>query len=316
VLKHILKLDEIPGEEEFGFRRRCKDLRTKLLSMLDAAPIEVETSTERNSETSAEKQRAEAEVVGDGEYVQPAVCLTQLTPEQCNRIEEMAKACNPPLDRAVVELMCILPYFSTSAKYGGDRYQVAPQANLTRLPEKLDTIDRGFYPGGPTIPPHMLRLTNWPGRIGGLGTALFVDIRSGETLELRDFEDNASGEVCKTFEGPRRPVEDHLKEWIDNLLTMKWIPSGGDDIATDEWRSMVCIHCSSPFVKLIPFCTGIPQAQSTSSRIRLAIFLPTWRTSIPRVFATQGRSTQRSVGASPKSRRAALHMVAIDTEML
>jgi hypothetical protein len=313
VLKYILKLDEIPGDEEFDFRRRCEDLRTKLLSMLDAAPVAAKIDTERHSEPSAARQTAEAEVAGEEEYVKPAVCLTQLTPEQCNRIEEIAKACNPPVDRAVVELMCILPYFSTSAKYGGDRYQVAPQANLTQLPEKFDKIDRGVYPGGPTIPPHMLKLTNWPSRIGGLGTALFVDTRTGESVELKDFDDNAIGAMCKTFEGPRRPVEDHLKEWIDNLLTMKWIPSGGDDIATDEWRSMVCTHCSSWFVTLISFCTGISQTQNHSSGIRLAVFLPVWRTSIPRIFATQGRGIQRSVGPSPKSCRAALTMVAIDT---
>jgi hypothetical protein len=228
----------------------------------------------------------------------------------------MAKECNPPLYRAVVELMCVLPYFSTSAKYGGDRYQIAPQANLTQQPQKLDTIDRGLYPGGPTIPPHMLRLTNWPGRIGGLGPALFVDTRTGETVELKDFDDNASGAVCKTFEGPRRPIEDHLKEWIDNFLTLKWIPSGGDDIATDEWRSMVCTYCSSQFVTSISFCIGISQTQSHSSGIRLAVFLSASRPSKLRVLATQGRGIQRSVEPSPKSRRAALPVVPVDTEIL
>jgi len=67
--------------------------------------------------------------------------------------------------------------------------------------------------------------------------ALFVDTRTGQGIILEEYEPNEMGSMCEKFEGPSKPIEELLKEWIDNFLTMKWIPDGSENIVVDGSRS-------------------------------------------------------------------------------
>ena len=240
VLAGIANNESIPRDAEFKFRTRCKDLLDKWSEERGSQSTKKEATQSNDSTPEQEPRHLIPEVEVEREQMQtPVVCLTQMSPEQCAKLESIAKTCVPPVDRAVVELMCILPYFTSNS--GQNRhldYQVAPQARLVGYPDisySNSTLDR-LLNYGPTLPPQMLQLTSWTS--AWYGTALFVDLRTGEGIELKDYEPLEGG-LCNKFEGRRMSIEDALAEWIDNFLTMKWIPGGGDDILSEEWRSMV-----------------------------------------------------------------------------
>lgn len=67
--------------------------------------------------------------------------------------------------------------------------------------------------------------------------ALFVNTRTGQGIILEEYEPRDMGVMCEKFEGPSRPIEELLKEWIDNYLTMKWIADGSENIAIGGTRS-------------------------------------------------------------------------------
>jgi hypothetical protein len=72
------------------------------------------------------------------------------------------------------------------------------------------------------MPPQMLHLTSLTS--AWYGTALFIDTRTGQGVELKDYEP-LSGGLCERFEGRRTPIEELLREWVDSFLMMKCIPS-------------------------------------------------------------------------------------------
>lgn len=229
VCKAILKLGDIPGEDTYQFKARCATLLEMYSKILDSAQPNAAVVISANQQTEANLDNNE----DDGELMEaPAMCLTQLTPEQCSRIEEASQWWNPPLDRGVVELMCMLPHFTS--KYGAHDLQVIP---MGKMDPAFDSLERGVYRGGPTIPPHMLKLTSWVS--SRYGTAYFIDTKTGEALELQHFSPEGKGALCTKFEGPRRPIEELLQEWIDLSLTLKLVPSGNEDILSEKSRSMV-----------------------------------------------------------------------------
>lgn len=241
VCKAILKLESIPGDDTYGFKARSAVLYENYNKILETAQIETPSvfSPALVQPKLEPRKQYEAEELTEV----PDMCLTQLTPEQCARIEEAAKACNPPLDRGVVELMCMLPRFT--AKYRNTDLQVAPLAKLVQqnfnwLSDDGPKIERGIWRSGPIIPPHMHQLTTWVSS-GNYGIALFVDTKTGEGIQLKSFGPLDSNVVCTEWEGPRRPIEELLQEWIDLLLAAKLVPSASENILSDEFRSMVSI---------------------------------------------------------------------------
>ncbi|KAE8454635.1 hypothetical protein EG329_000258 [Mollisiaceae sp. DMI_Dod_QoI] len=238
VCKAVLRLDNVPGDDMYQFKARFAALYERYSKIQEqfessdtarsALPVNPNQSTPQPkpiSETLTEKEELKE---------LPAICLTQLTPDQCTHIEEAAKSCDPPLDRGVVELMCMLPQFAS--KYGICDIQIMPQGKLIQPLDGFPELDRGIYYGGPRLPPHMVQLTWWTSP--GYGIALFVDTRTGEGLQLRDFGLDDKGVVCTELEGPRRPIEELLQEWIDLFLEMRLVPSGAEDVMSDEFRSM------------------------------------------------------------------------------
>ncbi|KUJ09457.1 uncharacterized protein LY89DRAFT_724443 [Mollisia scopiformis] len=231
VCKAILKLEWINGDEMYQFKSRSAVLLDRYLKILDQAPQQpsAAVSTTHQTDTEARSQSAEEDLKET-----PAICLTQLTPEQCSRIEEAAKNCNPPLDRGVVELMCMLPHFIS--RNGNYDLQVVPMGRLEQPLDDFPKIDRGVYCGGPTIPPNMLKLTYKVSPTYGI--SLFVDTKTGEGLQLDRWGPAEQGVMCTEFEGLRRPIEGLLQEWIDLFLKMKLVPTGGEGIMSDQFRSM------------------------------------------------------------------------------
>jgi hypothetical protein len=245
VCKAILKLDNIPGNDTYQFKDRCAALYERYSKILDSSQQPsltrvISPSQDSNSNILSSPSRRNLD---DGEPTEaPAICLTQLTREQCTKIEEAAATFDPPLDRGVVELMCMLPHFTS--KYGVHDLQVIPMGRMEQPFDSYPTLDRGVYRGGPIIPPHMLKLTFWVAP--GYPTAFFIDTKTGEGLELQHFSPEGQGVRCTEFEGPRRPIEELLQEWIDLSLSIKLVPSGNENILSDGFRSMVSSAVGSP----------------------------------------------------------------------
>ncbi|RDW87247.1 hypothetical protein BP5796_02941 [Coleophoma crateriformis] len=238
VCKAVMGLDIFPGDDTFQIRARNALLYERYSKLVNKS--KQENASEVMAPTTSEppntdKSAATEDQAGGGGLLEPpAICLTQLTPQQCARIEEAAKACNPPLKRGVVELMCMLPHFTS--KYGARDLQIIPQGRLVQPFHDFPEVGRGVYKGGPIIPPQMLQLTSWVSP--NYGFALFVDTDTGEGLQLQRFSPYEKDVLCAEFDGQRRPIEELLQEWIDCFLKMKIVPSGGEDLMSDEFRSM------------------------------------------------------------------------------
>lgn len=172
------------------------------------------------------------------------VCLTQMSSNDCALVEAMAQKCDPPLDPAVIELICILPYASIKS----EDFKIVPDTIMVRKPNVLNDakLDRALFSYGPTIPPQMMQLTEWWG--GDSGIALFIDTRTGDGVILNEYEPRSGGAEethgvrCRKFDGLKRPIEELLKEWINNFLTMKWIYYGGTNIVDEGVRSIVSLR--------------------------------------------------------------------------
>ena len=73
---------------------------------------------------------------------------------------------------------------------------------------------------------------------------ILVDVLSGEAFELKDYKpDNDDGDphglVMIEYNGKRIPIEELLREWIENFLKLRWIPDASMDIIQVEWRNTV-----------------------------------------------------------------------------
>ncbi|KAK7545146.1 uncharacterized protein J3D65DRAFT_664337 [Phyllosticta citribraziliensis] len=152
--------------------------------------------------------------------------ILQLSPEQCDRFLTVAKTQpqqQPPYNDAVLGAMCMLPYYSDT----DESYKIVPLSSLIPIPEVDMVPDREIFYGGPLVPPHMLRLTDWWG--GDAGVALFIDTTTGAAIELESWDTadgNDVGEVTK-FEGkPHSSGEEVLQGWIDKFLNLTWVPDG------------------------------------------------------------------------------------------
>ncbi|KAK8229385.1 hypothetical protein HDK77DRAFT_275030 [Phyllosticta capitalensis] len=163
-------------------------------------------------------------------YHDPPQQILQLSSEQCARFLQVAKTQpyqSPPFDDAVLEAMCMLPYFSDT----NEDYKVVPLTSLITIPEVDRAPDREIVYGSALVPPHMLRLTEWWG--GDAGVALFIDTKTGAAVELEDWdtaEGDNEGEVTK-FEGKTHPSgEAVLQGWIDKFLNLTWVPDGSSGI--------------------------------------------------------------------------------------
>jgi hypothetical protein len=229
VMKGILKLDSIPGDAEFRFRPRMETLLARYQEALDNPPVEPEYPTNKLPTEESEDMINEL----------PDICLTQLTPSQCAQLKEAASKRLPPLSPAVVELACIMPYFTK-----GDDHEallIAPYTNLSQPFQNINSIDRGVDKNGSTIPPGIFQLTE--NFAPGYRTTVYLDTNTGETFELQIDKVKAvadeAGQLSTALEGPRRPVVDLLQEWIDNFLTLKWIFAGDSTIFKVESRSKV-----------------------------------------------------------------------------
>lgn len=227
VCRAILKLDDIPGDETYQFKNRSTALLERYHRILESEP-------QPNLTTVISPSSAEKITDDEGPTETPAICLTQLTREQCTQLEEAAAKCDPPLDRGVVELMCMLPHLTS--KYGTYNLQITPMSRMEQAFDNFPNLDRTLFLGGPTIPPHMAKLTFWAA--GGCGRAYFIDTRTGESLELLKYSPEGAG-GCTEFEGPRRPIEELLQEWINASLSMKLVPSGGESTIPEGERSRV-----------------------------------------------------------------------------
>lgn len=253
VLIAICKLDTIPADEEFKIRERCQKLIPKWQIILETYKsiekaewaeklAEIQNPAPKLVEPQPVAQEPASEGTEDVDQM-PAVCLTQLTPAQCAKIETMAKSCNPPLDRAVVELMCILPQFSAQNEH--ESYQVAPVGQLLNPVKNLEhktNPERRFDHWGPKIPPHVLQLTEWVE--GHYGIALFVDTKTGEGIVFKEYILSDAEESDPKWEhlvGDRKPIEELLQEWIDKFLMGKFMPSEGVRVHQEGPRRIVNI---------------------------------------------------------------------------
>lgn len=282
LLKQILSFEEIPLDRRIKIRYRCQSLYDKMQKILAGT----------NDPDPALEQEPGAEYPElDEELEMPKCCITQLTPEECIKIQEAAKCCDPPLDRAVVELMCILPYFSDG--YGGCRdHLVSASAQLVSPPGIIETGEKAgslerllFY--GPTLPSEMLQLTDFWG--AWCGFVLFLDTKTGEGVDFKDCKcvlrapllyfwglfrvnglshGNLSNEMailiyviggefepgpCEKFEGPRKAIEKLLQSWVDEWLTMYMVPYGESPVC-ELWRHMVS--------QTLPICSSNLQQDS------------------------------------------------------
>lgn len=274
VCKAVLKLENVPGDDIYQFKARfsaLRDIYCKTLIQSEQQSGARTGDTPANPQTTLETPSKVEEVLDE----LPAMCLTQFTPEQCIHFQEVAAACDPPLDRGVVELMCMLPYFTS--KYCVCDQQVVPGGRFEQPFHDSLEIDRLVYPGGPTIPPNMLKLTWWLSTNWGI--ALFVDTKTGEGIQMRDFRPEDKGVVCTEFEGYRRPIEELLQEWIDYYLAMKLVPSGREGILSEEFRSMVSNDNINQYFMLTDYVRTIssinPYWKSTVGRLHFHYCNPT-----------------------------------------
>lgn len=250
VLIAICKLDLIPGDEEFKFRERSEMLIAKWRKTLDDNRAAQESTNlaliPDPTPKPVEPQPAVKEEVSENiEEVDPmpAVCITQLTPDQCVKVEALALACDPPLDRAVVELMCMLPQFS--AHNAHETYQIVPFGQLLNPVRDLEdktNPERKSGGWGPKVPPHVCQLTEW--MEGNYGKALFVDTKTGEGIVFKDYRLIDHEERDPKWEhlvGDKKPIEELLQEWIDEFLEGKFMPSGGETVHEEGPRYIVDI---------------------------------------------------------------------------
>jgi hypothetical protein len=175
-------------------------------------------------------------------------CISQMIEDECSPIYQSFKEATPPVDEAVADLICSLPYASCN----DECYKIAPS---TMMPGP--TSKRAMFSYGPIIPPHLMRLTDWWGGVSGI--LILIDVLTGQAIELKDykpnFEDGDPHEKIMTeYNGPRKPIQELLQEWIDNFLELRWIPDGNIDIIQVESRSPV----STVFLTFIPFLTSRP----------------------------------------------------------
>lgn len=229
VLIAICKLDPVPGNEEFGVKMRCKALIERFEKRVES--YDAVADAERSAETEPVLPPVvpePAQEIADDVDQTPPVCIIQVTPNQCVEIEALAQTCDPPLDRTVVELMCLLPQFSSRLEREG--YQIASLARIhdTIAGLRQDPKNERKYEGwGPKMPPHILQLTDFSGE--SYGTALYVDTRTGEGLVIKEYnviDPNARDPKWEDLVFERKPIEGLLQDWIDGFLTGTFIPAG------------------------------------------------------------------------------------------
>lgn len=163
----------------------------------------------------------------------PQMCISQMNPEECTKLRGRLREADPPVEEGVADLICSLPYASCN----DETYKIAP---CTMMPDP--EIDRELYSFGPTLPPHTMRLSDWWG--GDSGMLILINVLTGITTELKDhkpsYDDgDPHGKVMTEWNGAKKHIEDLLREWIENYLSMRWIPDGSMDVMDSEVRSMV-----------------------------------------------------------------------------
>ncbi|TID16968.1 Salicylate hydroxylase [Venturia nashicola] len=161
------------------------------------------------------------------------MCISQMNPEECTKLRRDLTEADPPVEEAVADLICSLPYASCN----DETYKIAPCTMMTD-----PKIDRELYSFGPILPPHLMRLTDCWGEDSGM--LILIDVLTGITTELTDYkpgfdDGDPHGEVMTEWNGPKKPIEDLLHEWIENYLSMRWIPDGSMDVMDSEGRSMI-----------------------------------------------------------------------------
>jgi hypothetical protein len=168
------------------------------------------------------------------------VCITQLTPDECAKIEALAQACDPPLEHAVIELMCMLPQFSSNLER--DTYQIVPLARIHDTPEGLrrnTKFERKYEGWGPALPPHNLQLKQFSEE--SYGTALYVDTKTGEGIVFKEYHVIVPYERDVKWEhlvGERMQIEELLQEWIDCFWNGTLLLSGGGAVWEEGPRSI------------------------------------------------------------------------------
>jgi len=167
-------------------------------------------------------------------------CISQMNPTECEEMYKALREADPPVEEAVAALICSIPYSSKR----DECHKIAP---CTMMPGPEDGEERALFLGGPVLPPHLMRLTEWWG--GNSGMAVFIDVLSGDGIELKEYhpnhdDGNPSGKVMTEYAGPRKGIEELLGEWIDRFLTTEWIPDGSMDIMQVERRNMVSFTLS------------------------------------------------------------------------
>jgi hypothetical protein len=244
VLKVICKLDILAADEEFKIHERCQPLIAKWVKTLDdSRSINAEGTklalmpepTPQPAEPEPIIQEAPPEAIAEADLT-PTICTTQLTPEQCATVEALAQTCDPPLDRAVLELMCMLPQISMQHEH--ETYNIVPFGQLinpVRDLERKTNLERKFDGWGLKIPPHILQLTEWDDRRSGRWLA--VDTKTGEGIVFKEYALSDPEERDPNWEnllGDRKPIEELLQEWIDKFLERSFMPSGVSDSVHEE----------------------------------------------------------------------------------
>jgi hypothetical protein len=105
------------------------------------------------------------------------ICLSQMSTRQCATLEAAAEKSTEPINRAVVELLCMLPYATVN---GRGKFSIDGQRVMARDPRSShwgQGSDRGLFSNTPNTPLHIVRLTSWQGFPNG--PVLFVDTVTG-----------------------------------------------------------------------------------------------------------------------------------------
>lgn len=243
VFKKILELEEIPADREFRIRERSEKLLARFSEVRRAGSQNPAPGDHPDPQSIPSQAVVKNEVPElTCSELSPAICITQLTPAQCSKVEKLALTTDPPLDRAVVELICSLPYFSGTGHR--ETYQVAAFGNVFDPVRELEddlNRERRLDGWGSKIPSHILQLTAWD---GNYGRALFVDTKTWEGTILKDYQLTDPDERDPKWEhlvGDRKSIEEILQGWIDNFLEGRWIPSGGEMVHEEGPRRVVDI---------------------------------------------------------------------------
>ncbi|QDS68380.1 hypothetical protein FKW77_010747 [Venturia effusa] len=167
-----------------------------------------------------------------GEKEGPQMCISQMGSQESMIFRRDLKEAVPAVEDGVAEILCSLPYASCN----DECYKIAP---CTMMPGP--DVDRELYSFGPILPSYMVRLTDWWG--GDSRMLVLLDVMTGITTELKDYkpgcdDEDPHGKVMTEWNGPQKNVEDLLRGWIDNYLSMRWIPDGSMDVMDSESRSM------------------------------------------------------------------------------